>query len=176
MNKTIKPRTTSEFEENIRYSIVIMEQYDCIKADGNLDESFILSRILENNEMATLEYRRILSAYATLRKNDAVIKGLSSGKVKMETLNNIILTQETLVRPIKTREVAFNQSIYYGKIIKLPVEREPYREDGDSWKALIEKKKEYEVGDKVLYTHKTNILLDNELLHLVFGFSGKLLK
>jgi hypothetical protein len=176
VKKTIKPRTAKEIEESIRYSIVVMQQYDCIKPDGFLDESFILTSIINHNLDAALEYRRFLSAYANLRKNDAVIKGLCSGKVSEETLKNLILTQEALVRPLKAKEATFNRSVYYGKIIKLPLEREPYREDGESWKSVIEKKREYDVDDKVLYTHKTDIIMDNELLHLVCSFSGKLLK
>jgi hypothetical protein len=176
MKKAIKQRTAKEIEENIRYSIVVMEQYENIKADGSLDESFILTSIINHNKDAALDYRRILSAYANLRKNDAVIKGLCSGKVSQETLKNLVLNQEALVRPLKAKESTFNRSVYYGKIIKLPFEREPYREDGEAWKSLIERKKEYDIGDTVLYTHKTDIIMDNELLHLVYSFSGKLLK
>jgi len=174
--KTRKKRLTAkQLEENIRYLIVEMEQYHFINVDGDLDEGFLLHSIIENNPMAALEHKRLLNAYNKLRKSDAFIKEFNSRKVSEKTLKSLMLTSEYLVRPHKSNDKSFNRSIYFGEIIKLPSALDSNYIEGDEWKALLKKETDYNLGDKVLYSFKSNILLDNELLHVVGCFCGKIL-
>ncbi|MGP8215672.1 MAG: hypothetical protein ACLQQ4_08935 [Bacteroidia bacterium] len=86
-----------------------------------------------------------------------------------------MLANEYLVRPYKANDTSFNRNIYFGEIIKLPAVLDINYAEGDEWKALLKKGIEYNIGDKVLYSFKSNILLDNELLHVVGCFTGKIL-
>ncbi len=116
-----------------------------------------------------------MNAYNKLRKNNEFIKEFNSRRVSEETLKNLLLANEYLVRPYKANDTSFNRNIYFGEIIKLPAVLDINYAEGDEWKALLKKGIEYNIGDKVLYSFKSNILLDNELLHVVGCFTGKIL-
>lgn len=175
MKQTEKRLTAKQLEENLRYMIVEMEQYHFINPDGSLDEGFLLHSIIQSNPKAALEHKRLTDAYNKLRKCDAFIKVFNSRKVSDKTLKSIMLSSEYLVRPYKSNDTSFNRSIYFGEILKLPALLDNNYADGEEWKGLVEKGIEYSIGDKVLYSFKSNILLDNELLHVVGCFCGKVL-
>lgn len=172
-----KNRTAKEIERSIKHLILDMAQYDCIKADGSLDDHFILSYLLRNSDHAVKEYNRILLAYEKVKKNETFIKVMQSRKVDSQTLKRIVLFYESIVRPIKVKDDLMGGGVYIGEILKLPsLESGREYDEGEEWKTLLHKEKQYKVGDKVFYNMKSNIILDYELLHLVGMFIGKLLE
>ena len=149
-------------------------QYECINPGGELSENFILSCIVQHNEKAAMEQRKIITAYRKLKKQDAFIKSIPTWKVKEETLTRLVLYNETLIRPLNVKEIFGNNGVYFGEVIKLPRTQGQEYDESEKWKALIEKEKEINVGDKVIYSYRSNIILDNELLHLASFFVGKI--
>ncbi|HTA81469.1 MAG TPA: hypothetical protein VK783_00915 [Bacteroidia bacterium] len=169
-----RPKTEKELERSIKYLLLDQEQFDSIKPDGSLDETFILSYLVRNNDHAAKEYGRILRAYEIVKKHGMFTKVMESRRVSDKTLQGIELYYESIVRPIKAKEDGLRGHIYTGEVLKLPSPAGREYDTGEEWKALLEKEKRFMVGDKVLYNMKSNLILDNELLHLVGTFTGKI--
>ncbi len=168
---------TMDIEDKIKQLMDELGQNKCITPDGRLNNDFILTCLTQNNKRAAADHLKILSAFNKLKKNDQFFYK-SNAKVSEETLNKIQLFGEHLVRPIIPNENYKHGAIHTGIIIKLPEKRNTNQyDDGESWKALIEKETTFKVGDKVLYCYGgsgSNLVLDNELLHLVCYFLGKI--
>ena len=167
-----KAKTVLEIEKSIG-SLLQEHDYSSVMPDGSLSEHFILSYLTRNNDHAAKGYHKILLAYEKVKKYEAFAKVMQSKRVDEKSLKKLVFFYDTLVRPIKEKEGTVQGSMYVGEIIKLP---KPEPDEGEEWKALLHKKERYQVGDKVLYYMKSNIILDNELLHLVSSFTGKLLE
>jgi len=176
MNNIKNDGLTMDIEDKIKQLISEIGHVKSIKPDGKLDDSFILAYITQNNKRATKDYLQVVAAYNKLRKDDSFIKE-SNPKVCEETLKKFVFNYEFLVRPITTICSAPTESIYTGEIIKMPKTKDAKDFDhGEGWKAsLPDKAPKYKVGDQVIYWYKSNILLDNELLHLVSSISGMII-
>jgi len=167
---------TMDIEDKIKQLMSEMGEKKSIKPNGNLDDSFILTYITQNNKRAAKDYLQIVAAFNKLKKEDSSFK-VSSPKVSVETLRKFVFNYEFLVRPITTICSAPTESIYSGEIIKVP-EKKDARDfaDGEGWKALVTKEPKYKVGNKIMYWYKSNIILDYELLHIVSSISGRIIE
>jgi len=88
-----------------------------------------------------------------------------------------VFLNEALVRPIINNRNRHIDDVFTGIILKLPVNKLHHTAfSGDEWKTFLEKESDFKVGDKVLYNGKTNIVMNEETLHLVGWFIGKILK
>jgi hypothetical protein len=96
-------------------------------------------------------------------------------RVSKKTLNSLELYNDAIVRPMKKPNNIKIDHGYFGEIIKLPSGGASYRYDaGEEWKKVLKKEREFNVGDRVMYSCKLNIMMDGEQLHLVGYFFGKL--
>lgn len=176
MKQVKKSKTELETEKSIMYLLKERGEFECIKPDGTLDESFILSYLIHNEHRSAQEYNKVIRAFNKIKERDSFIKRMNSRKVSENTLKSIIIFNEAIVRPFSTKD-NFQHGIYAGEIIKLPPAKSANEYDeGEGWKALIQKDSNFKIGDKVLYNFKCNIVLDDELLHMVGSFAGKILK
>lgn len=175
MKQTKKMKSAKEIERSLELQINQEGEFDSIKADGQLDEAFILTYLIRNNQEAAQDYWKIIKAFNKIKQRDIFIKGMHSRKVSKETLKKIILNNEAIVRPLKSENAIRHSRVYFGEILKLPAINSDCV-DGDEWKALVKKETDFDVGDKVIYNYKYDIILDNELLHIVGCFAGKLLE
>ncbi len=171
MENLKEPDSTEDLESRIKKLIAEKGKNQCISPDGKLKNDFILSCITENNSQAAQDYERIIAAYDKLKQNDAF-----ANRVSKETLNKINLYGEYIVRPLKVKGHQ-SQNIQIGEIIKVPALKSKWDfADGEGWKAsLLNNEERFKIGDKVLYSFCEIIILDNEKLHLVCSFSGKLI-
>ena len=167
-----RPTTVQEMEKNI-HLLLEQENYSAVKPDGSLSEHFVLSYLIRNDDNAAETYGKIHRAYEKVKLHDGYKKVMEARKVSKKTLQSIVLFYECLVRPIKVKDNIMQGSIHVGEILKLP--KVEY-DEAEQWKASLDKDEKYKVGDKVFYNMKSNIVLDNELLHLVGMPTGKLLQ
>lgn len=153
-----------------------MGQKQCIRPDGKLDDSFILTYLTQNNKRAAHDYIRILAAFNKLKENDPVLKG-NRPKVSDKTLKKFVFFSDAVVRPLDTIFNSPDDFLYIGEILKLP-EKKSTRDydDSEAWKALIETESRCRVGDKIIYGFKANVVLDDELLHLVWNVTGRIIE
>lgn len=168
--------TMAAVERNIRFLIDEMGQYEAILPDGELSPEFILSYITQHNAIAAQERKKIVRAYEKLKTSHPFIKGMYSRKVDEQVLKKIILFQDYLVRPSKVIAPLQNRCAYTGIILKLPeLLRGSEYPEGDEWKKLIEKGSDFKVGDKIIYSYRNHIVVNNELLDLVSMPVGKVI-
>jgi hypothetical protein len=168
-------KVPKQHESRLKFLIAQSGEFESIRPDGKLDDGLILDYLLQINPQAAKDYFEIVGAYNKLKKEDDFIKGMHKRQVSEKTLKNLVFFHDVLVKPIKPTEKFGRLSIYVGEVLKLPSSTSQY-DEGESWKSLIKKDKDFNVGDKVMYSYKSNIILDNVLLHLVSGFAGKILK
>jgi hypothetical protein len=147
--------------------------YGAITSSGRLNLKSVLQYILKGDRKAKLRYSTIIIEFNKI-KNHPDFAERYNGIVKPETLKKIRLYNSYLVRPSKC---GTSNGLFYGTILKLPsVNSFSQLPDGDGWKSLIKKEEEINVQDAVFYTNKTDIVLDNETLHLVGYFEGKIME
>jgi len=167
---------TMNLEDKIKQLISEIGHIHCVKPDGKLDDSFILTYITQNNKRAAKDYFQVVAAYNKLKSNETFVKE-NSPKVSDTTLKKYLFYHDALVRPLKTVHKNHNDILFAGEILKLPEKKSASEYDhGEGWKALLEPERQFKIGDKVLYNYKTNIVLDHEMLHLVCSFSGKIIE
>ena len=108
----------------------------------------------------------------TLANKETPLKAM-----RQKALNNLILFHNALVRPLKYPEGITIDNVCYGEIVKLPTEKTTSRlEDSEFWKRLVKDKEDtgFNIGDRVLYDSKINIVICGKSYHLVSYFLGKL--
>lgn len=145
-----------------------------INTGGGLNMESVLQFILKGDRRAKLRYSVIMKEYMLIKQHPDFAKKFGS-TVKPETLKKITLYGSYIIRMSKDIKGNGVNGIFFGEIVKLPtVNRSSQFCDGEEWKALLAKKREVELGDQVIYSHKNDIVLDNETLHFVSYIDGKI--
>jgi hypothetical protein len=174
MRETEKAINAIKLETKVRSLIHSIGPENCILPDGRLNPYFILTHIFKTSKEACVENKKLHAAVEELNKRN-VFKNLYP-KVSDTALSRYVFTHEALVRPSQVIEGRVTSAMLTGVILKLPVNNlNSNNFPGDEWKALLHPENEFSVGDTVLYTNRTSIVIERETLHLVGYFTGKIL-